>query len=171
MLTKNDRQLNAKSRQCRVISFTPNGVYRIKSPSGKTYTVDLGLGGTCTCAWGRKGGAGCSHERAARRHWAEMHEGRAVSFMAGEPRDVAHKQHKATRPVADGLTMVLRNRDPLHGAVRFCESWDMQAVDLFYRRDDGTDRHERREGADYAALVAQARKAGWTERGLYWWRE
>jgi len=175
MLTKNDTELNRKSNQCKVVGWTPDGVYRITSPSGGKYTVDLERGGLCSCTWGQKGGSGCAHERCARRHWEKLHSGRAVSFLSGQPDEVAHAQHKAVKPVASNrkgqaLTEVLRDRDPLHGVGRFCESWDGEAVDLFFEQPDGTDRHERREGMDYDALIAKARSQGWAERGLYWWR-
>lgn len=114
MITKNATRLNRKANQCRIMVYNPNGVYRVKSPSGKTYTVDLGMGGTCTCAWGQKGNAGCSHEMAARKHWARVHQERAVSFQAGNAGTVARKQHKATIPIAeqgtDAVTAVLRDR-------------------------------------------------------------
>ena len=114
MITKNATQLNRKANACKVVMYNPNGVYRIKSPSGNIYTVDLGLGGTCTCEWGERGGAGCAHELCARKDWARRHEGRAVSFQAGDPDAVARKQHKATAPIAaqsgDAVTMVLRDR-------------------------------------------------------------
>jgi len=174
MITKNAIELNRKSNQCKVISWTPDGVYHIKSPSGSTYTVDLERGGICTCAWGQRNGAGCSHEMAARKHWEARTNGRSASFQAGDDSTVARQQHKAVKPVAVGkdsaLTMVLRDRDPLHGVVRFCESWDGRAVDLFRENGDGKDVHERVEGADYDALIERARKAGWSEVGLYWWR-
>jgi hypothetical protein len=131
MITKNAQALNRKANQCKVVSFSTYGVYRIKSTSGETYTVDLSRGGICYCAWGQRNGAGCSHEMAARKHWAALHEGRAASFQAGDAATVARQQHKTTQPVAVGkdgaMNLVLRDRDPLHGVVRFCESWDRQA--------------------------------------------
>jgi hypothetical protein len=60
--------------------------------------------------------------------------------------------------------------DPLAGVVRFCRSWDGEAVDLYRRNPDGTDRHERREDADWNALREAARARGWREFGDYWWR-
>ena len=114
MITKNATKLNRKANQCKVMMYNPNGVYRIKSPSGETYTVDLGRGGICSCQWGEGGGAGCSHELCARKDWARRHEGRAVSFQAGNAGTVARQQHKATAPVAvqgDGaVTLVLRDK-------------------------------------------------------------
>ena len=79
MLTKNDAKLNRKANQCRIVGSIPGG-YRVKSPSGSTYSVDLDNGLGCGCSWGRKGGAGCAHERAARKHRVRLEEGRAVSF-------------------------------------------------------------------------------------------
>ena len=110
MTTARNPKLNRKARKCEIVSRNPNGVYRVLSPSGDTYTVDLGLGGTCTCAWGRKGNAGCSHERAARTDWARWKQGREVSFQNGDPRSVARKQHKATQSAAPGLVIVLRDK-------------------------------------------------------------
>lgn len=113
-VTKNAEKLNRKANRCKVLVYNPNGVYRILSPSGSTYTVDLMRGGICSCEWGERGNAGCAHEMAARKDWEARHNGRRASFQPGDAAAVARQQHKATKPVAsqgsDAVTLVLRDR-------------------------------------------------------------
>ncbi len=102
-----------KARQCVVTPRASQpGVYDVKSPSGARYVVDLTRGGVCTCEWSRRGGVACSHELAARRLHEALWNGRKCSFQKGKLQEVARKQHKAVKPVADGVVLVMRDRIP-----------------------------------------------------------
>jgi hypothetical protein len=58
----------AKAMDC-TVRYTGSGVFDVTSPSGRTYTVAIGVdeapeAWTCGCEWAAHGGGGCCHARA-----------------------------------------------------------------------------------------------------------
>lgn len=81
----------AKAMAC-VVRYTGSGVFDVDSPSGRTYTVSVGVDDvaeawTCGCEWSRHGGGGCCHVRAVE-VWLDQ-EALALDEAGTERREVA----------------------------------------------------------------------------------
>lgn len=99
MRPKRIKQLQAKSRNLRVMSITPNKLVvesRSNEFNNHIVTVEFLPGGEvrtgCTCEWSQFRGIACAHTMAALEHLAAQ-KGRTLSFWLTED-DARRQRHR-----------------------------------------------------------------------------
>jgi hypothetical protein len=99
-------KLQSKAMKCEVLKDHGNGLFRIKSPSGKDYLVDVEHE-RCSCDWHKyHPGKACCHLIRARYEWEKLYTRRTVRVWSTE--EDAKRQHRS-RFVLGGMEATFRN--------------------------------------------------------------
>ena len=91
-MTRNARKMQEKARKCTITKDYGKGLFKVASPSGSEYTVDIERN-RCNCKWAKYNpGKACSHLIAARNEWEKFNTNRTVSVW--DTKEDAKRQHR-----------------------------------------------------------------------------
>lgn len=160
------RQLENRYNPIKALSRNGNTwTFASETRSNVIYTTTRN-GNNYQCSCPSKGL--CKHIQSAVLEDASKKFGKVQIWTNEEDAKRQKRQMHVIRANNSYAWITIGEKNPLADVVRFCKSWDMEAVDLFYTGENGKSIHERKEGMDFNSLVKEAQKAGFVENGLYW---